>query len=101
VNPNYKELNLAAQKRADRSHYHVYKQLVAARSHTTIQKGILRTRVIEDSVFSFLRCGHIGGQVGGGGGGTDGIKHVLFVEIMRDVTEICCGYLNMTNGRLL
>jgi alpha-glucosidase len=55
VNPNYKELNLAAQKRAEWSHYHVYKQLVAARSHITIQKGNLRTGIIGDSVFSFLR----------------------------------------------
>jgi alpha-glucosidase len=55
VNPNYKELNLAAQKLADRSHYHVYKQLVAARSNPTIQKGVLRTGVIGDSVFTFLR----------------------------------------------
>jgi alpha-glucosidase len=55
VNPNYKELNLEAQKQANRSHYHVYKQLVAARSHLTIQKGNLRTRVIGERVFSFLR----------------------------------------------
>jgi alpha-glucosidase len=55
VNPNYKELNLAAQKLANQSHYHVYKQLVAARSHITIQTGSLRTRVIGDNVFSFLR----------------------------------------------
>jgi alpha-glucosidase len=55
VNPNYLELNLAAQKEAQRSHYHVYKQLVAARHHSTIQKGKLRTSVIGDKVFSFSR----------------------------------------------
>jgi alpha-glucosidase len=55
VNPNYKELNLAAQKLANQSHYHVYKQLVAARSHPTIQKGDLHTSVIGGSVFTFLR----------------------------------------------
>jgi len=55
VNPNYMELNLAAQKLANRSHYHVYKQLVAARSLPTIQEGVLRTSIIGDSVFTFLR----------------------------------------------
>jgi alpha-glucosidase len=55
VNPNYLQLNLAAQKEAERSHYRVYKQLVAARQHRTIQSGDLRTRVIGDRVFAFSR----------------------------------------------
>jgi alpha-glucosidase len=55
VNPNYLELNLAAQKEAQRSHYHVYKLLVAARQHNVIQKGKLHTSVIGDRVFTFSR----------------------------------------------
>jgi alpha-glucosidase len=55
VNPNYLELNLAAQKEAPRSHYHVYKLLVAARQHNVIQNGNLQTSVIEDKVFAFSR----------------------------------------------
>ncbi|PSN41543.1 Maltase 1 [Blattella germanica] len=55
VNPNYKELNLVAEKEASRSHYHVYKDLVKARQTPTIQNGRLYTNVIADKIFSFSR----------------------------------------------
>jgi hypothetical protein len=38
VKPKYLELNLEAQKQSEKSHYHVYKQLVAARHHTAIRR---------------------------------------------------------------
>jgi hypothetical protein len=53
VNANY-ELNLAAQKLANRSHY-VYKQRVAARSHIAIQTSSPRSRLTGDGVVSYLR----------------------------------------------
>ncbi|XP_069689413.1 maltase A3-like isoform X1 [Periplaneta americana] len=54
VNPNYKDLNLVNEKAAEKSHYHVYKQLLQARQEPAIQQGSLHTNVIGD-VFSFSR----------------------------------------------
>ncbi|XP_049798365.1 uncharacterized protein LOC126230929 [Schistocerca nitens] len=46
VNPNYVTLNLAAQKAAERSHYHVYQQLVRMREEAIVQQGDVSTAAL-------------------------------------------------------
>jgi len=55
VNPNYKVLNLEAQKAAEKSHYKVYKQLTQLRQNPAIQRGDTKVAALSDQVFAFSR----------------------------------------------
>jgi alpha-glucosidase len=55
VNPNYKQLNLEAEKEAYMSHYKVYKRLVELRKQPAIQNGSLQTYPASENVFTFSR----------------------------------------------
>jgi alpha-glucosidase len=55
VNSNYKLLNLDAEKRANVSHYKVYKRLVELRKKPAIQSGRLQTYPASEKVFAFSR----------------------------------------------
>jgi hypothetical protein len=55
VNPNYVELNLEAQKAAEKSHYKVYKQLIELRKNPTIQRGGAHVAALSRNVLGFTR----------------------------------------------
>ncbi|PNF21613.1 Maltase 2 [Cryptotermes secundus] len=55
VNPNYVELNLEAQKAAEKSHYKVYKQLTELRKNPTIQRGGAHVAALSQNVLGFTR----------------------------------------------
>ncbi|XP_069700379.1 maltase A1-like [Periplaneta americana] len=55
VNPNYKELNLAAEKSAEKSHYKVYKQLIELRKTPTIRQGGTQVDALSEKVLTFAR----------------------------------------------
>jgi alpha-glucosidase len=55
VNPNYKELNLEAQKAAQKSHYKVYQQLTELRKTPTIQQGDCQVAALSSNVLAFTR----------------------------------------------
>jgi alpha-glucosidase len=55
VNPNYEELNLEAQKAAEKSHYKVYKQLTELRKTPTIQKGGYHVVALSEKVLAVAR----------------------------------------------
>ncbi|XP_069682934.1 maltase 2-like isoform X2 [Periplaneta americana] len=55
VNSNYKFLNLKTQMKASKSHYLIYKRLVAARKHPTIQIGSLTIHIPHADIFFFAR----------------------------------------------
>ncbi|XP_075235736.1 maltase A3-like [Lycorma delicatula] len=55
VNPSYWEMNLEAQKKAEKSHYKVYKQLIDLRKKPTIQRGDLNVYLVSTWVLAFTR----------------------------------------------
>ena len=55
VHPNYRELNLAAQRLAERSHYKTYQALVALRAHETFRKGSIQLVPYSSSVVVYVR----------------------------------------------
>jgi hypothetical protein len=55
VNENYKELNLEAQKAAEKSHYKVYKQLTELRKNPAIQRGETHVAALSETVLGFTR----------------------------------------------
>ena len=54
MNPNYAEVNVAAQFKAKESHLKVYIQLTHLRKDERVKKGETMTMVV-DSVFAFSR----------------------------------------------
>ncbi|XP_035904907.1 maltase 2-like [Anopheles stephensi] len=55
VHPNYRQLNLAAEKAADRSHYKTYQALVRLRAHETFRKGSVQLVPYSNSVIVYVR----------------------------------------------
>lgn len=55
VNSNYKELNLALQKKAARSTFKFYKQLMELRKENTFVHGSFRSKVLANKVFAYVR----------------------------------------------
>jgi len=55
LHPNYKQLNLASQKKDPRSHYNVYKRLVELRKHKTMIHGDVKINTINNRVLSYIR----------------------------------------------
>ncbi|XP_037961163.1 maltase 2-like isoform X2 [Teleopsis dalmanni] len=55
VHPNYKQLNLEAQKLADKSHYKLYKMLLELRKSPVLREGRLHAEVLNRAVFAFKR----------------------------------------------
>ncbi|XP_075210559.1 alpha-glucosidase-like [Lycorma delicatula] len=55
VNPSYWEINLETQKKAEKSHYKVYKQLIDLRQKPTIQRGDLNLYIVSTWVLAFTR----------------------------------------------
>lgn len=55
VHPNYVELNLLAQQQAKRSHYKVYKSLVALRKLPVLRRGRFNIETLSRAVFAFKR----------------------------------------------
>ncbi|XP_058058425.1 maltase 2-like [Anopheles bellator] len=55
VNPNYRTLNLAAQKRAERSHYRTYQGLVRLRQHETFRRGSIQLVPYSSSIVTYVR----------------------------------------------
>ncbi|XP_049284745.1 maltase 2-like isoform X2 [Anopheles funestus] len=55
VHPNYRQLNLAAEKRSERSHYKTYQALVRLRTHATFRKGSIQLVPYSDSVIVYVR----------------------------------------------
>lgn len=55
VHPNYKHLNLAAQKEAKFSTYKLYKQLMALRQEHTFIDGSFEPKVINETVLTYVR----------------------------------------------
>ncbi|XP_053662156.1 maltase 2-like [Anopheles marshallii] len=55
VHPNYRRLNLAAEKRSDRSHYKTYQALVRLRAHETFRKGSIQLVPYSDSIVVYVR----------------------------------------------
>lgn len=55
VNPNYRELNVEAQKVAAKSHYKVYKQLTELRKTATIQHGGHHVAAVSQNVLALTR----------------------------------------------
>lgn len=56
VNPNYKTLNLAAQKQADRSTYKFYKELLQLRKQDPFTKGSLKMAAPTKDVLAYQRA---------------------------------------------
>lgn len=55
VNPNYVDLNLEAQKKAETSHFKFYQRLMELRRHKTFQNGNLKVQALSRYVFAFTR----------------------------------------------
>lgn len=55
VNPNYKKLNLAAQKNVPKSHYGIFRKLVALKSLEIIKSGELQIILATDKVLGVVR----------------------------------------------
>lgn len=55
VHPNYKQVNLAAQKAANQSHYKLYQQLARLRLNDTFVYGDFNSTAINDDVFGYVR----------------------------------------------
>ena len=55
VNDNYKTLNLAAQKAADKSYYKSFLRVTDLRKWPAVREGSLQTRLLGDNVFAFSR----------------------------------------------
>jgi alpha-glucosidase len=55
VNPNYVDINLKAQKDAQKSHFKFYKQLMELRRQKTFVDGSLKVQALNRRVFAFMR----------------------------------------------
>lgn len=55
VHQNYQQLNVAAEKAANRSHYHHFKELTALRKEATFIHGDLRTKTLNKDVLALTR----------------------------------------------
>lgn len=55
VNPNYENLNVAAQIMAQTSHLKVYRELAVLRKEEVFLKGNVSFPVITEDIFSFMR----------------------------------------------
>lgn len=55
VHQNYKELNLAKQKKDEISHYKLYKKLTTLRKKEVLLTGTLQTNVLKDDVLAISR----------------------------------------------
>lgn len=55
VHPNYKELNLAAQKTASKSFYKLYQKLAEVRQDEVFVKGSFSSLSFNDDVFAYKR----------------------------------------------
>ncbi|XP_012283498.1 maltase 1 [Orussus abietinus] len=55
VHPNYKTLNLAAQKKVPISHYNVFKSLVRLRQLPVLRDGALENILVHDNVLGIVR----------------------------------------------
>lgn len=55
INPNYKQLNLKAQKNAERSHYKTYKDLVEIRRQAIFMEGSFKSLALSKNVLGYSR----------------------------------------------
>ena len=55
INTNYKEINVAAQKKATHSHLNFYQHVTKIRQEETFKKGGITFPLYDDSTFSFIR----------------------------------------------
>ncbi|XP_069956904.1 maltase A3 isoform X3 [Cherax quadricarinatus] len=55
VNPNYKTLNVKAQRQAKASHLKLYEELTQLRKDDVFRKGHLAFPVVDAQIFSFIR----------------------------------------------
>ncbi|KAJ8674283.1 hypothetical protein QAD02_005545 [Eretmocerus hayati] len=55
VHENYKHLNLASQKRANKSHYKVFKALSSLKKSPVLEKGSLQLELITENVLAVVR----------------------------------------------
>ncbi|XP_044019336.1 alpha-glucosidase-like [Aphidius gifuensis] len=56
VHENYKTLNLAAQKLARNSHYHIFKKVVALKKIRAIREGKIKFINVNEKVLIVIRC---------------------------------------------
>lgn len=57
VAKNYKEVNLKAQMANEKSHYNVFKKLIALRKNKAIMEGKFVIKKLTDNSFAFKRYG--------------------------------------------
>ena len=55
VNPNYVDLNLKAEKVADKSHFKFYQRVMELRKLDTFQYGDLKILALNQNVFAYVR----------------------------------------------
>ncbi|XP_058125978.1 maltase 2-like [Anopheles ziemanni] len=55
VHPNYRQLNLAAQRQAERSHYKTYQRLVRLRGHETFRHGAIQLVPYSNDIIAYVR----------------------------------------------
>lgn len=55
VHPNYVELNVKAQKEAEKSHLKFYQELMNLRRHPTFQDGTLKLQALNRNVLAYVR----------------------------------------------
>lgn len=55
VNENYPTVNVATQRKAERSHYHHYRELTTLRKEPTVIVGDLQSKVLSRDVLAFTR----------------------------------------------
>lgn len=55
LNPNYVDLNLKAQKAADKSHFKFYQRLMKLRGLDTFVYGDLKVQALSRHVFAYVR----------------------------------------------
>ncbi|KAJ8674284.1 hypothetical protein QAD02_005546 [Eretmocerus hayati] len=55
VHENYKHLNLASQKRANKSHYKVFKAMSSLKKSPVLEKGSLQLELITENVLAVVR----------------------------------------------
>ena len=55
VHPNYVDLNVKAQKEADKSHLKFYQRLMELRKHETFQDGTIKVQALNRNVFAYIR----------------------------------------------
>lgn len=55
VHPNYRDLNVALQKKFERSTLKFYKTLLQLRKNDTFAYGSFDSRVVNENVFAYVR----------------------------------------------